>query len=380
MATDLCPHRPLCPGCPRFGAAGLSGRAEARLGAFARESGVPLESFSGPRREFRVRARLSTRGRAGSAKIGLFQEGTHRVADIPTCPIHHPLINRVAGEVKAALRVTKSPTYSDIAHAGLVRGIQVVVETTTQTAQLVVVANSSEPEPTGPLLEELGRRLGEQLHSLWWNGNPERTNRVLGDRWHLQQGEPWVVEPIGGAWAHFPPGAFGQSNLEAAKRAVTQVQEWVLPGDAVLELYGGVGALSLGLLKRGHRVAVNELSVPSLDGLRAGLSRLSLPEQQRAQVVPGPAAQAAQEMSSDQVVLVDPPRKGLDEEVLAALCTRRPKRLIYLSCDVDSFLRDAVQIVSAGFRLSALQAHDFFPFTYHVETLARLDRNPDRSR
>ena len=99
--------------------------------------------ISGQTAGFRLRARLAIRGRLGSPKIGLFELGTHRVVHIPNCSVQHPLINRVAAVVRRALVDARVTSYSDSAHLGLARYLQVVVERSSQTAQVVIVANSA---------------------------------------------------------------------------------------------------------------------------------------------------------------------------------------------------------------------------------------------
>jgi tRNA/tmRNA/rRNA uracil-C5-methylase (TrmA/RlmC/RlmD family) len=137
---------------------------------------------------YRHRARLAVRGRARSPKVGIFQEASHRIVDIPRCLVHHPLVNRVAAAVKQALRESDTAPYAEGPHRGLLRYVQVVVERASQKAQLVLVANAESAECCLPAAEVIRRELGEELHSLWWNGNTERSNTILGPRWHLRSG------------------------------------------------------------------------------------------------------------------------------------------------------------------------------------------------
>ena len=93
-----CPHRPPCPGCPRYGERGLARGAREALEALAREHGVAHVDYppGGARAGFRLRARLAIRGRLGAPKLGLFELGTHKLVHVPHCAVHHPLVNRVA--------------------------------------------------------------------------------------------------------------------------------------------------------------------------------------------------------------------------------------------------------------------------------------------
>lgn len=322
---------------------------------------------------YRHRVRLSVRGRAASPKVGIFQEGSHQLVDIPRCAVHHPLINEVVARLKQAIKLTHTPPYADAPHAGLLRAVQVVVERSSETAQVVVVTNSERPEPAEPLLQALAELLGSKLHSLWWNGNPERTNRILGPHFVRRSGEDAVVDQMGGARVYFPPDAFGQANPELASQIVTRIHDWVSPGAKVVELYAGVGAIGLGLAARGFDVLFNELGEGSLRGLERGLRELGLDP--AACVVPGPAEAAVGRAAGADVVIVDPPRKGLGPEVVAGLVAARPERLIYLSCGLDSFERDVPELERA-FRLERIVAYGLFPFTEHVETLALFRAAP----
>lgn len=373
---STCTHLPACPGCPRFGSEEAAPAALAALRAACAPFGVVPRVMYGNRRGFRHRARLAVRGRIGTPKIGVFMEGTHRVVDIPRCVIHHPLINEVALALKASLRELRVPAYSDASHAGLVRAAQIVVERASQTAQLVIVCNAATPESARPLLDSLARRLGPRLHSAWWNGNPEVTNRILGDRWWHASGPEHVVERLGGASVFFPPGAFGQNNLDLFPTLVDEIHAAVPRGAHVVELYAGTGSIGLGLVERARAVTFNELSPDSLRGLERGLGALPPETRARAHVVAGPAELGAKEIREGSVVIVDPPRKGLDPAVLAEVTARAPERLIYVSCGIDSFTRDAASLAARGLQLTAVTAYDLFPFTEHIETLAYFGRAP----
>lgn len=370
-----CSHRPPCPGCPRFGEAGIAEGAARRLAELADRSGARLEPLrAGRATGHRHRARLMVRGRAGAAKIGLFQADSHRIVDTPHCVVHHPAVNEAAGALKQAMRALRVAPYADAPHRGLVRALQVVVERASQRVQLTLVTRGDAPDEALPLLDALAEALGDRLHSLWWNGNPERTNVILGPHWERHAGPETVCETIAGARVFFPPGAFGQSHLALADEMVQAVHAQVPPGARVAELYAGCGAIGLGLLQRGESLAINELSPHGLRGLALGLAALPSEMAARASVHPGPAGEQGAWIHDHEVVIVDPPRKGLDARLCERLATTAPTRLIYLSCDLASLERD-VATLTAGTRLklASLEPYALFPFTEHVETLAVFD-------
>ncbi len=374
---ETCPHRPPCPGCPRFGEPGIALSASGALSELARTHNLPpAQVVSRQTSGFRHRARLAIRGRLGTPKLGLFELGTHRVVHIPNCSVHHPLINQVANVVRRALVDAKVTAYSDAAHLGLARYLQVVVERSSQSAQVVIVANSATPEPLAECASLIRERLGSDLHSLWFNANLEGGNTILGADFHPWCGAESVVERFGGAAVHYPPGAFGQSNLEIAQLIIEHVRKQIPAGSRVAEFYAGVGAIGLSVLEQVAEITMNELSPSSLHGLELGIAQLKPEEQAKIAVVPGEAAAHPLAASDFQIVIADPPRKGLSSEFMDYLSSRPPERLIYVSCGLESLLRDAAQLTSRGrLRLVSLTAFNLMPFTEHVESVACFERS-----
>ncbi|HEY3255190.1 MAG TPA: hypothetical protein VGJ91_14620, partial [Polyangiaceae bacterium] len=335
------------------------------MNQLAERHGLPQVSvISGQMSGFRQRARLAIRGRLGSPKLGLFELGTHHVVHIPNCLVHHPLINRVASVVRKALADTHLTCYSDAAHLGLARYLQVVVERSSETAQVVLVGNSEGPEPFAACLDLIRERLGSKLHSLWWNKNTLRTNTILGPEFQHWCGPASVVEHFGGRAVHYPPGAFGQNNLNVAERIIEQVRAELPEGSRVAEFYAGVGAIGLSVLERVSELRLNELSPHSLHGLSLGLGELTQAERAKISVHVGPAGDAREIAAGMDVVVADPPRKGLDPELTRALSEAPPARFVYVSCGLESFLSDSEQLLARGtLRLGALSAFNLIPFT-----------------
>jgi 23S rRNA (uracil1939-C5)-methyltransferase len=118
---------------------------------------------------------------------------------------------------------------------------------------------------------------------------------------------------------------------------------------------------------------MNELGEGSLDGLRLGIAALADEQRAKVNVHAGSAAGHAVLVSQSDFVIADPPRKGLDVELTRALVGSPPERFVYVSCDIDSFERDAGALLGA-FRLELVEAYDLFPHTEHIETLAMFAR------
>lgn len=371
-----CPHRPPCPGCPRFGEPGIAPAAHAALDELARAHGLSdIPVISGPTAGFRLRARLAIRGRLGSPKLGLFEHGTHRVVHIPRCSVQHPLINRVAAVVRRALVEARVTCYSDKAQLGLARYLQVVVERSSQTAQVVIVGNCPTAEPFAECFDLIRARLGPALHSLWFNAQREPINTILGPDFLNWCGPASVIEHFGGAAVHYPPGAFGQNNLDVAQSIIEHLRDKIPAGSQVAEFYAGVGAIALSVLARAGEIRVNEVGAQSLHGLQLGLAQLEPGDRAKITVFPGAAGEALAVAAGAQVVIADPPRKGLDAGLTEYLRRHPPERFLYVSCGLESFLEDTARLTAeCGLRLVGLTAFNLLPFTEHVETVAHFER------
>ena len=338
--------------------------------------GLPaVEVVDGAAAGFRYRARLAIRGRVGAPKLGLFELGTHRVVHIPNCSVHHPLINRVAAVVRRALVEARLTCYSDKAHLGLARYLQVVVERRSQSAQVVIVGNNADATPFEAFFDLVRERLGGELHSLWYNANVAASNTILGPRFEHVWGPAAVVDCFGGAEVFYPPGAFGQNNPDLAEVLIERVRAQIPAGVRVAEFYAGVGAIGLSILAEARTLAINEWSPQSLEGLRLGVDALDGASRAKVALHPGPAGEATAAAVEAEVVIVDPPRKGLDDLLVRHFRGHPPARLLYVSCGLESFARDAALLTESGaLRLTALTAFNLFPYTDHVEVVGRFER------
>jgi 23S rRNA (uracil1939-C5)-methyltransferase len=133
------------------------------------------------------------------------------------------------------------------------------------------------------------------------------------------------------------------------------------------------------VLSRVDQITMNEVSPHSLRGLELGLAALDAAEAGKVTVVSGEAGTVAALAAESQVVIADPPRKGLDPALTQQLCEQPPERFIYVSCGLDSLRRDTALLTAGGkLRLVELAAFDLLPYTDHVESVACFERPASR--
>lgn len=216
---------------------------------------------------------------------------------------------------------------------------------------------------------QLAERLG-------WAGWGWSVNEDAGDAVRRSEpvwagGAPFVLERYGRLDLPVGTAGFAQLNAEAAGAMYELAGSWLAGAETVWDLYCGMGAIGL------HGVVVGGVS--KLFGAESGASSIdaarsvaaTLPVQAKFEVMTAAEAFAAGWARPDAVV-VNPPRKGLEPAVLAGLLSLRPAKLLYMSCNPDSFARDASRLMADGYRLDEVSAHDLLPQTRHTELLARF--------
>ncbi|GJQ08483.1 hypothetical protein GpartN1_g274.t1 [Galdieria partita] len=333
-------------------------------------------------------ARLAVRRDVkGRTRIGLFKEDTHSVVEIPHCRVHHPLINRGVEIVKSVIEETGVSGYDEDRGEGQLRYIQLSVEHCSQTVQAAFVWNASRLKDAGPLCKRFLRNLERKrwnFHSLWLNFNTSRGNRIFNfeqSSWLLYSGRPHVVESIGGVNLYFPPYVFRQSNMEMLKKLIEEIGKYIEPRTKVLEFYAGVGTIGIPVahLTGARLVGACELNGLSREAYLKAISILAASQRRNTEFFIGTAATHRDKLRLADVIIVDPPRSGMDYALAARLSSVKDdeslKRIIYVSCKFESLQRDLEIIQRNGiWKLRRAEAFLFFPGTDHWELLCVLDR------
>jgi len=324
---------------------------------------VPL--IVGDKTGWRMKAKLAIRGTSDAPLIGLFREGTHEVVDTSDCPANHPSINEAVKILREAIIQQRVTPYNEAQRSGDLRYAQFFVCRESGQVQLVLVCREKEA------IEKLAQVLwngSNRWHSIWINVQPSSTNQILGNEWHHCFGEAWMWQKMGRCKAAFHPGAFAQANLSLFDRILEKTEEWTPENVRLLEVYAGVGAISL------HLAALWQSACLIEENPYAYLSFQQTVSKQRLnpiQYIQADAAKAGDYFEEAELILVDPPRKGLEPALLESLQSAKAKTLIYISCSFKSFQRDARQLLSSGWVIQDSALYWLFPGTDHVEIVTK---------
>ncbi|MFM7314163.1 MAG: class I SAM-dependent RNA methyltransferase, partial [Cyanobium sp.] len=200
------------------------------------------------------------------------------------------------------------------------------------------------------------------------------SNLLFGPETHTLAGRDWLHERFAGLVLQINGDTFFQVHTSQAERVVPLLESALEhPCGLLVDAYCGIGTYSLPMARHGWNVLGIEQHPGAVDSARINASLNGLEDRCRFQC--GDVALALTELLPDcAALLLDPPRKGLDPQVLASIGACPPQTLAYLSCDPATLARDLRGLCDFGYRLMSVQPMEFFPNTSHVETLAVLRR------
>lgn len=307
--------------------------------------------------------------------IGFFQARTHKVVPIRRCLIQTEAADRTAQAVGEWMRRYKISAYDETTGKGLVRHVCVRVNRKGESLCCVVVNGNKvprEPELAAYVTAAVPHTVGVLL-----NSNTRRGNVVLGDKYRTLFGRNYLMDTLCGLEFKLSMPSFYQVNRDQAEVLYGKALEFAgLTGnETVLDLYCGIGTITLCLAKAAKRVIGAEIVPPAIRDAKENALRNHI---ENAEFFCGDAADIAAKLESDglrpDVVTVDPPRKGLAPEVIASVAAMGPEKVVYVSCDPATLGRDVKIFREFGYEAKRAAAVDMFPGTAHVETVCLLSK------
>ena len=203
-------------------------------------------------------------------------------------------------------------------------------------------------------------------------------NAVLGDRFRTLYGPGYIEDRLCGLSFRLSPRSFYQVNHDQAQQLYEAAVELAaLTGtETAVDLYCGTGTISLVLARKAGRVIGVGIIDQAVADARENARRNGLDNAEfRCADASHAAAQLAAEGIRPDVIVVDPPRKGLDEAGMDAMVQMDPEKIVYISCDPATLARDLKYLTARGYRLTTARAYDMFPKCAHVETVVSLHRD-----
>ncbi len=380
-----CPDAALCLGCPliplRYGEQlrWKQAQVQAAFDAYPSLKGLVVPRLLTPERQlgYRTTAKLAVAGSHADPYIGIYRRASHDVVDLEECPLHHPLINAVIKAVGKGISKLKVPVYQDKNKSGILRYLVVrVSESTGQVMVTFVTARRAFNE-----IHHLARFLQEQVPQVTvvcQNVNSSEGNVIFGAHDHFLTKQQTLLDRIGQVELLISPRSFLQAQNDGARLLYETACEWAeLDGSQhVLDLYCGIGGIALTFAPRSSQVLGVELNREAVADARRN-ARLNNVRNCRFEA--GDVLELLDDLLEDEQrfdrVVLNPPRKGCDREVLDKVAELAPERIIYVSCSPHTLARDLDILTGKGYTCRQVQPVEMFPQTPHVENVALLIRN-----
>ena len=377
-----CPVAKLCGGCDFWH---MDYEEESRLKAnrvrncLNRMGGESLEEvpiLSAPTcYGYRNKAQYPVARKKDRAFAGFFRAGTHDVVENKRCLILPAETDAVKDAVMDYVNQFRISIYDEVAHKGLLRHIYVRRGVVSGQVLVCLVCNGDKL----PKVEELLKRLHKipGFTTLVLSVNTKKGNAVLGDKFITLHGPGYIEDTLCGLTFRLSPRSFYQVNHHQAQRlyeaAISQAE--ITKDDTVLDLYCGVGTITLSMAKAAGKVMGVEVVEAAVADARENARRNGI---ENAEFFCGDAGKAALELEAKgikpDVIVVDPPRKGLNADTIEALHKMSPRRIVYVSCDPATLARDVALLKERGYRVQNAMAADLFPRCAHVESVVCLSR------
>ena len=327
---------------------------------------------------YRNKAQYPVASKNGRAFAGFFKAGTHQVIENDRCLLLPPEMDAVKDAVIDYMNRNRVSAYDEVTHTGLVRHIY--VRRGAVSGQLLVCLSvNGRSIPKAHLLTAALKKI-PGFTTLVLSVNTKKGTTILGDEFIPLYGPGFIEDTLCGLNFRLSARSFYQINHHQAQRlyeaAIAQAE--ITKTDTVLDLYCGVGTITLAMAKAAGRVIGVEVIPQAVADARDNARRNGI---ENAEFFCGDAGQAALELEKSgvkaDVVVVDPPRKGLNADTIEALSRFAPRRIVYVSCDPATLSRDVALLKQRGYELKTAMAADLFPRCSHVESVVRLERRLD---
>jgi len=322
---------------------------------------------------YRNKSSFQVKAMDGKVLAGLYGLNSHQLINIEECAVQHSQTNEATSAVKRILEELKIPIYNEKSRKGIVRTIVTRVGIQTGELQIVLITTQKELPKMDTIIHEIQKRL-PNVKSIVQNINGQKTSLIFGEETLPLAGEEFIQETLGDLQFELSARTFFQLNPVQTVKLYNEVKKAAaLTGqEKVVDAYCGVGTIGLWLADQAGEVRGMDVIPESIEDAKKNAKRQGL---NNTKYVPGKAEEVLPKWVKKgwkpDVIVVDPPRTGLEGQLIQTILQAEPKKLIYISCNPSTLAKD-IQTLSAKYEVKYIQPVDMFPHTAHVECCSLL--------
>lgn len=334
----------------------------------------PVKGMENPWR-YRNKSQIPIALQDGKIVSGFYKPRTHDIVDTDICLIQEEEADVLMTMLKQEMSVLGIMPYDERTHTGILRHLVVRKARVTGELMVVLITKSKKLPQKEALIERI-KEVVPNVTSIMQNVNSQKTNVIFGNETILLYGKPVIIDFIGDVQFEISARSFYQVNPVQTEVLYKQALEYAqLSGDeTVIDAYCGIGTISLFLAQKAKEVYGVEIVPQAIEDAKrnAELNHLS-----NAYFEAGPAEEVIPNWYAEgkrfDVLVVDPPRKGCDEQLLNTILQYKPKRIVYVSCNPATLARDLRILEDGGYETKEVQPVDMFPHSSHCEAVAWLE-------
>ncbi|PWW25506.1 tRNA (uracil-5-)-methyltransferase [Cytobacillus oceanisediminis] len=322
---------------------------------------------------YRNKSQFQVGQKDGKVLAGLYGMNSHRLINIEHCAVQHPQTTKATETVKRILQDLRIPIYNERTRKGIIRTIVVRVGIQTGELQVVLITTQKDLPKRDIIIEKIKSELPE-VKSIIQNVNGEKTSLIFGQETMNLEGSDFIQETLGDLQFELSARTFFQLNPEQTVKLYNEVKRAAaLTGkEKVADAYCGVGTIGLWVAEQAAEIRGMDIIRESIEDAKKNASRHGI---KHAQYVVGKAEEWLPKWTKEgwkpDVIIVDPPRTGLDQQLLKTILKVQPKKVVYVSCNPSTLAKD-ISVLSPAYKVNGIQPVDMFPQTAHVESVTEL--------
>ncbi|GHI00750.1 23S rRNA (uracil(1939)-C(5))-methyltransferase RlmD [Neobacillus kokaensis] len=318
---------------------------------------------------------------APDGTLGLHEQGNFRkIISLETCLIAGKEMVEAAMEVAGWAKTHQLTGYNKDLHEGLLRHLMVRQSFATGEIMLALFATEAPADHLKEAADDLVQRITQkfpQVKSLLWLENTDWADRTQSEKSHILAGRDFIYDEMDGYRFRLWFDTFFQTNPTQAQKLVDLAIEMGQPKktEKMIDLFCGVGTFSLPFADRVGKLAGIEIVETSIESAKRNAKDNGIENTYfLARDARNGIDQVLESFGTPELLLLDPPRSGAGGKVMRKIGRAKPERIVYVSCNPDTFATDIKELEAFGYTLKVVQPVDLFPHTVHVECVAQLVR------
>ena len=315
------------------------------------------------------------RDKNGLPVMGVFANRTHEIIPVENCLIQNPAAEKVAKEIFRFIKENNISVYDENSRKGLIRHIVVKIGLKTNEIMCIIVSNNEKIEKEDELIETIKGKI-PQVKTIIKNINNKNTNVILGDKNLILYGDGYIYDKLGDFTFKISPMSFYQTNPIQTEILYNKAIEFAkLDKDDILcDLYCGIGTIGIFASNKVKKVYGIEIVE---EAVGAAKENAKINNVNNIEFMVGDVEKAFKVLIDEKkiipnAVIVDPPRRGLDNTTINKLNELELKKLVYISCNPATMVRD-LKMLEEKYDIKEIQPIDMFPYTSHVECVAMIE-------